>query len=1279
MTLQADLLACETLDEALDVLGIAREGATLDLAAAIERAGNAVLAAVVQLVAVAGGEGAELVRGILAAGSFGVDDIARHVEAALAGDRVAAAEAELLATFLATAAEPSSLDIGVAYLVAAGLAVGLDVREERDPAWVRRAAALLSEPGVTEHLALDDAPWITFAHRVADAAARSAEAHGDAGLFEVGLAILDPLSPIAGNAGFGNGHRRRLAELSIAAVRGGAPVSLLDRALDAAGEAWASASGQNRAAFRDLHARALSLRADITGNATDRKRAVDLWTAAVGEADETGDRALQARLRLNLASELGLSAKDNRDVAAVRIALSLYEEAAGLAPDSSEKGHVLAGAANRHRQLYDMVGVAEDLDRSIKLGDEAIALLAGVPLSIALNNQATRYRRRYEDFGDPADLDRAITTGERAIAGMPGHRRELALWLANLSHHYRLRSARTGDQGDGVRARWHARRAMRKANDGEVHAAFDAHISAELASPRLSDRALTELLTTAESLAVAPAGPHPRAIRLANVALAYAKRFERSGDLGDASAASAKWEEALSLLPAGEIDRVGMLSQAGAGAELMFDASGDASHLVRAIAWHRDAFALSGRYRQRGPVRTSIAVNLANALARHAELVLDRSELDEAVAVAEEACEGAGAAERLAALTALGGARLNRFELDADQQGAARSGDATKAVAAYRDAVASANDERGRASAKANLANALFSIGYSTGDLAMLNEASDLYAEATAGVEAGDVSGALWLTNLGFAALTVAGAEPDPVRRQHQLEVARSAFADAGQSTGAQLDLRTALGRARVAAASGTWAETADAAAAAMASFASAVPSAGASRYAQATLRLAAPLPALGALALARDGRCHDAVAFLESGRGNLLHAELSLNELLAKAEDNSDEFRVLAQEARVLEARVSERPTVDDLARLKAVRAELTGVAAAAPDHRNERGSLSSGIASETTAVLYLVGDDHGGQVLKLHGDGAVEARDCADLRTGVAARWARRLRQASHRLTTSAGQRQFRLTLSNALDELGRSAGPILLDLAADSPHTVLVPVGPLSALPWHAFEVDGAPLGTRTSITYAPTLRLAAAAWGQDPATGAPDAVVAFEPPTGLDSWSMDAEAAVVTAALTAAGRHVDGLRHDAATTLAVSAALARAPIVHVAAHVLERALVSESGIVLADGFLTARRLLAGGIAGSLVFLAACSTSRPLLGDDEPFTLAAAALAAGARSVVATLWPVPDVVGPTVAQEFYAALLDGAGPGDALRQAQGRVAAQPRFEDPFFWAAYTVSGAP
>jgi hypothetical protein len=96
-------------------------------------------------------------------------------------------------------AEPSSLDIGVAYLVAAGLAVGLDVREERDPAWVRRAAALLSAPGVTEHLAPDDAPWITFAHRVADAAARSAEAHGDAGLFEVGLAILDPLSSIAEN------------------------------------------------------------------------------------------------------------------------------------------------------------------------------------------------------------------------------------------------------------------------------------------------------------------------------------------------------------------------------------------------------------------------------------------------------------------------------------------------------------------------------------------------------------------------------------------------------------------------------------------------------------------------------------------------------------------------------------------------------------------------------------------------------------------------------------------------------------------------------------------------------------------------------------------------------------------------------------------------------------------------------------------------------------------------------------------------------------------------
>jgi CHAT domain-containing protein len=94
-------------------------------------------------------------------------------------------------------------------------------------------------------------------------------------------------------------------------------------------------------------------------------------------------------------------------------------------------------------------------------------------------------------------------------------------------------------------------------------------------------------------------------------------------------------------------------------------------------------------------------------------------------------------------------------------------------------------------------------------------------------------------------------------------------------------------------------------------------------------------------------------------------------------------------------------------------------------------------------------------------------------------------------------------------------------------------------------------------------------------------------------------------------------------------------------------------------------------------ALVVLSACETAlgREILGE-APVSIAQEFLRAGARSVVATLWKVPDTSTALLMREFYRQLLDERRPPeDALKLAQQHLRAQPRWSDPHYWAGFQL----
>jgi CHAT domain-containing protein len=153
-----------------------------------------------------------------------------------------------------------------------------------------------------------------------------------------------------------------------------------------------------------------------------------------------------------------------------------------------------------------------------------------------------------------------------------------------------------------------------------------------------------------------------------------------------------------------------------------------------------------------------------------------------------------------------------------------------------------------------------------------------------------------------------------------------------------------------------------------------------------------------------------------------------------------------------------------------------------------------------------------------------------------------------------------------------------------------------------------------------------------------------------------------------------------------------ALEKAGVVHVASHATLNSrnpmftavefARSDRGGSSNNGRLELHELLGTRSNASLVFLSGCETAvgsawTTQFDTGEDFaTLGQAFLLAGARNVVATLWRIDDVGAADFARHFYEGLSDGY--ADALAKAQRRMIESEKYQSPYFWAAYQISGS-
>jgi CHAT domain-containing protein/tetratricopeptide (TPR) repeat protein len=232
------------------------------------------------------------------------------------------------------------------------------------------------------------------------------------------------------------------------------------------------------------------------------------------------------------------------------------------------------------------------------------------------------------------------------------------------------------------------------------------------------------------------------------------------------------------------------------------------------------------------------------------------------------------------------------------------------------------------------------------------------------------------------------------------------------------------------------------------------------------------------------------------------------------------------------------------------------------------------------------------------------------------------------------------------------------------------LIVPYGPLHYLPFHALYDGAQYLAERWAVSYLPSLDLLPRLVRTANGAGRPFVL-------GLSEGRLPhaVEEANQVARLLGGAVFAEG----AATAAALRTHAAHAPVVHLATHAEFRAdNPLFSGLQLADAWLTTLDIFGLELDASLVTLSGCHTGRSVVaGGEELLGLARAFFAAGASSLLLSLWAVEDGSAAQFMEKYYGALTGGHTKASALQAAQRAFVADARYCHPYYWAPFALMG--
>ncbi|MGI0490700.1 CHAT domain-containing protein [Alkalinema pantanalense CENA528] len=261
-----------------------------------------------------------------------------------------------------------------------------------------------------------------------------------------------------------------------------------------------------------------------------------------------------------------------------------------------------------------------------------------------------------------------------------------------------------------------------------------------------------------------------------------------------------------------------------------------------------------------------------------------------------------------------------------------------------------------------------------------------------------------------------------------------------------------------------------------------------------------------------------------------------------------------------------------------------------------------------------------------------------------------------------------------------------PIAQDLPSDpNQRVIFLPQGELFLVPFAALpDAQGRPLIEKHTISIAPSIQTLALTQTLAKRPKASGAVIVGDPkmPTYNGQPLSSLPAARQEAIAIGQQLNTPPLIGSQATKAAVLQQMPSARLLHFATHGLLDPVQGDipGAIALApsgqdNGFLSAAEIFNLKLNADLVVLSACDTGQGEITGDGVVGLSRSFIAAGAPSVVVSLWAVNDQSASELMQEFYRQLKQQPDKAQALRQAM--LITKQRYPAPSHWAAFTLVG--
>ena len=331
----------------------------------------------------------------------------------------------------------------------------------------------------------------------------------------------------------------------------------------------------------------------------------------------------------------------------------------------------------------------------------------------------------------------------------------------------------------------------------------------------------------------------------------------------------------------------------------------------------------------------------------------------------------------------------------------------------------------------------------------------------------------------------------------------------------------------------------------------------------------------------------------------------------------------------------------------------------------------VALGIPAETALIEYFVADDR--LLVFTILDGVLQVVDTGITVDEISEAVIELHFQCRRRLRGTPGPgvaARMQSACEDVLRTLHRQLVDPLPSSVRSAPRWLLVPHGPLSAVPFHALLSDDGYVLDRNMITTSPSaamaIRLASTRVHGE------GVVVATVSDRNAPLIHQEGEN------VAAFHRDVTRLDGEAATADAVLAGLARARVAHLACH--GRFLPGSprsSGLRFADRWVTVRDIRELPATPSVVVLSGCETGlHPQLGANEILGLARAFAMRGTRTVVASLWSAHDSASTSLMTSMHASIAEAAGRED-LALGYPLAEAQKSLRDekphPAYWAPF------